>query len=120
VKTKLPVGSKLVEALVARHRIILLVEMSDKNKEQRINIAFCVKIIISASEMLALLTLVCGEYYMKKSRAFEWHRQFKGGREAVQDDPTEWAAKNAKHICICGQSTNFSKLRRLGVNLITE
>jgi len=62
-------------------------KMSDKNLEQQINIKFCVKIGKSASEMLALLTVAYGEYSMKKLSVFEWHRQFKEGREDVQDDP---------------------------------
>jgi hypothetical protein len=41
----------------------------------------------SASETLALLTVVYGEYAMKKSRVCEWHRPLKEGREDVQDDP---------------------------------
>jgi hypothetical protein len=40
--------------------------MSDKILEQPIIIKFCVKIGKSASETLALLTLVNGEYAMKK------------------------------------------------------
>ena len=54
--------------------------MSDKNLEQRINIKFCVKIGKSASETLTLLTVAYGEYVMKKSSVFEWHRQFKEWR----------------------------------------
>jgi hypothetical protein len=57
--------------------------MSDENLEQRININFCVKIGKSAYETLALLTVSCGEYAMKKSSALEWHRRFKEGREDV-------------------------------------
>jgi len=49
-------------------------EISDENLEQRINIKFCVKIDKSASETLALLTVAYGEYAMKKSSVFEWHR----------------------------------------------
>jgi len=45
-----------------------------------------VKIGKSVSEMLALLTVAYGEYTMKKSSVFEWHRWFKEGREDVQDD----------------------------------
>jgi len=47
---------------------------SDKNLEQRIKIKFCVKIGKSARETLALLTVAYGEYAMKKSSVFEWHR----------------------------------------------
>jgi len=57
--------------------------MSDKNLEQRINIKVCVKIGTSASETLALLTVVYGEYIKKKSSVFEWHRRFQEGREDV-------------------------------------
>jgi hypothetical protein len=28
-----------------------------------------------------------GDYAMKKSIVFEWHRRFKEGRDDVQDDP---------------------------------
>jgi hypothetical protein len=61
--------------------------MSDKNLEQRTNNKFCVKIGKCASETLALLTEVYGEYAMKNSSVFERHRRFKVGREDVQDDP---------------------------------
>jgi hypothetical protein len=53
--------------------------MSDKNLEQRINIKFCMKSGKSASETVALLTVAYGEYTMKKSSVFEWHRRFKEG-----------------------------------------
>jgi len=53
--------------------------VSYKNLEQWINIKFCVKIGKSTSEILALLTVTYGEYAMKKSSVFEWHRQFKEG-----------------------------------------
>jgi hypothetical protein len=61
--------------------------MCDKNLEQRINIKFCVRIGKNASETLALLTVAYGEYVIKKSSVFEWHRRLKKGREDVQDDP---------------------------------
>jgi transposase len=64
--------------------------MSDKNLEQRINITFCVKIGKSASETLALLAVVYGEYTVKK-----WHRQFKKGRD-VQGDPRSGQPKTQR------------------------
>jgi hypothetical protein len=39
----------------------------------------------SASEMLTLLTLAYGDYDMKRSSVFKWHRQLKEGRD-VRDD----------------------------------
>jgi hypothetical protein len=41
------------------------------------------KIVISTSERLALLTVAYGEYAMMRSSVFEWPRWFKGG----QGDP---------------------------------
>jgi len=70
--------------------------MSVKNLEQRINFKFCVKIVKSANEMLALLTVAYGEYALKKSSVFEWHRQFKEGREDVQDDPRSGKPKTQR------------------------
>ena len=61
--------------------------MSDKNLEQQINVKFCVKIGKSASEKLALLTVAYGEYAVRKSSVFEWHRWFKEGREGAHDSP---------------------------------
>jgi hypothetical protein len=85
--------------------------MSDKNLEQRINIRYCVKIGKSASETLAILIMAYGEYAMKKSSVFEWHRLFKEGREDVQDDSKKWAVKNSEDRCKCGQSTSLGALR---------
>jgi hypothetical protein len=44
--------------------------MGDKNLELQTNIKFYVKIGKSASEMLAILILACGEYAMKKLSVF--------------------------------------------------
>jgi hypothetical protein len=61
--------------------------MNDKNLEQWISIKFCVNVGKSASETLALLTVAYGEYAMKESSVFEWHRCLKEGWENMQDDP---------------------------------
>jgi predicted double-glycine peptidase len=55
--------------------------MNDKNLEQRITITFSLNIGKSDSEKLALLTEAYGEYAMKKSSVFEWHRRFKKGEK---------------------------------------
>jgi hypothetical protein len=71
-------------------------KMSNRSLEQWINIKFCVKIGKSTSETLALLTVAYGEYTMKKSSVFEWHRQFKEGREDVQDNPKSEQSKTQR------------------------
>jgi hypothetical protein len=59
-------------------------KISDKNLRQQVTIQFCVKIGKSDSEMLALLTLAYGEYTMKKSSVFEWHRRFTSAKKSMQ------------------------------------
>jgi transposase len=95
--------------------------MSDKNLEQGINIKFCATIGKSANETLALLTVTYCEYAMKKSSVSEWHRQFKEGREDVQDDPRSGQPKtqstdvNVDRVCTLVHSE-----RRLSARLIAE
>src|SRR5215469_4581081 len=96
-------------------------KMSDKNLEQRKNIKFCVKIGKSASETLALLTVACGEYGMKKSSVFEWHRRFKEGREDVQDDPRSEQPKTQRTDANVDRvRTLVCSDRKLGVRVIAE
>jgi hypothetical protein len=95
--------------------------MSDKNLVQRLNIRFCVNIGKSVSETLALLTVACDEYPMKKSSVSEWHRRFKHGREVAQDDQRSGQPKTER------TDTNVDRVRTLvlsdrmvGVRLIAE
>jgi hypothetical protein len=93
-------------------------KMSDKKLVQRINIKYCVKFGKSATEMLALLTVACGEYAMKKSSVFEWHRRFKEGREAVQDDPRSGQPKTQRiDANVDSVRTLVRSDRRLGVRV---
>jgi len=95
--------------------------MSDKNLEQPINTKFCVKIGKSASETLALLTVAYGEYAMKKSSVFEWHRRFKGGQEDVQDDPRSGQPKTQRTDANVNRVQTFvCSDQRLGVRVIAE
>ena len=95
--------------------------MSDKNLEQRINIQFCVKIGKSASETLALLTVAYGEYAMKKSSVFEWHRRFKEGQEYVQDDPRSGQLQTKRNDANVDRIRTLVRSdRRFGVGVIAE
>jgi hypothetical protein len=96
-------------------------EISDKNREQRINIRFYVKFVKSASETLALLTVAYGEYALKKLRVFERHRWFKGGREKVQDDPRSWQPKMQRTDANVDRVRTLVRSdRRLGMTVIAE
>jgi len=95
--------------------------MSDKNVDQRINIKCCVKIGKSASETSALLTVAYGEYAKKKSSVFEWHRQFKEGREDVQDDPRSGQPKTQRIDANVDRIRTLVRSDRiLGVRVIAE
>jgi len=95
--------------------------MSDKNLEQWINIKFCVKIGKSANETLALLTVAYGEYAMKKSSVFEWHRQFKERREDVQANPRSGQLKTQRTDANVDRVRTLVRSdRRLGVRVIAE
>jgi hypothetical protein len=95
--------------------------MSDMNLEQRINIKFCVKIDENASEMVALLTMAYGEYAMKKSIVFEWHRRFKEGQENVQDDPRSGQPKTQRTGANVDRVRTLVRSdRKLGVTLIEK
>jgi len=96
-------------------------KMSDKNLEQRISITFCVKIGKSASEMLDLLIMTYGEYAMKKSSVFKWHRRFKEGREDVKDDPRGGQTETQRADAYVDRvRTLMCSDRRVGVRVIAE
>jgi len=80
-----------------------------------------VKIGKSASETLALLTVAYGEYAMRKSSDFEWHRRFKEGREDVQNDPRNGQPKSQRtEANVDRVRTLVHSDRRLGVRVIAE
>ena len=51
--------------------------------EQRANLKFLAKLGKTPSESFAMLQQVYGEETMSCTRAFEWHKRFKEGREEV-------------------------------------
>ena len=55
--------------------------------EQRANLKFLAKLGKTPSESFAMLQQVYGKEMMSRTRAFEWHKRFKEGREEVEDDP---------------------------------
>jgi hypothetical protein len=60
--------------------------MSDRFLEQGINITFCAKLVKSASDTCAVLSVAYGGGDVKKSSVSEWHKRFKEDRENVEDD----------------------------------
>jgi hypothetical protein len=54
----------------------------DKNIEQRVYLKFANG--ISCSESLKMLQKACGESTLSKSRAYEWYKASKGGRDVME------------------------------------
>lgn len=59
----------------------------DKNIEQRICIKFCLKNEISCADALKMLQKCYGDETISKSSVYNWYKDFKNGREAVEDEP---------------------------------
>jgi hypothetical protein len=74
----------------------------------------------SASETLALLTLAYGQYAVKKSTVFEWHKLIKKGQD-VQDDPRSGQSKTQRtYADVDRLQTLVRSDRRSGARLIAE
>ena len=56
------------------------------SREQRANLKFLTKLGKTPSESFEMLQQVYGEEALSRTRAFEWHKRFKEGREEVEDD----------------------------------
>ena len=62
-----------------------------------------------------------GEYAMKKSSVFEWHRRFKEGREDVQEEPRRGQPKTQRADANVDRVRTFVRSdRRLDVRVIAE
>ena len=75
--------------------------------EQRVNLKFLVKLGKTASESYALLHQVYGELTMSRTRTFEWHKQFKEGREDCEDDPRSGRPLTSRSV------ENIDRVRQL-------
>jgi len=85
------------------------------------SLKFCVKIGNCASETLDILKVAFGEYGVKKSSVFEWHRRFKEGREDVQDDQRSGQPKTKRTDANGNRVRNLVRWdKKLGVRVIAE
>ena len=91
------------------------------SREQRANLKFLAKLGKTPSESFAMLQQVYGEETMSRTRAFEWHKRFKEGREEVEDDPRSGrpsTRRTADNIERVKQMVRAD--RRLTVRMIAE
>ncbi|UYV80125.1 NR6A1 [Cordylochernes scorpioides] len=65
----------------------------EQKLKQRICIAFCVKLQISAAETFEMLNRAFPNDAPKRTTVFEWHSRFKVGRISIEDDPRQGSPK---------------------------
>ena len=75
--------------------------------EQRINIKICIKLGKTATKILKMLSEVCGDSSMSRTKVFEWHKLFVKGREDVEDDT------KSGRPCTSTTDANIEKVRQL-------
>jgi len=90
-----------------------------ENIEQRICIKFCVANEISCADALKMLQKAYGDSALSKTRAYEWHKAFKEGREVIEDLPrsgrpstslTEDNIKKVKEIVLENRNSSLREI----------
>ena len=89
--------------------------------EQRANLKFFAKISKTPSESFAMLQQVYWEEKMSCTRAFEWHKRCKEGREEVEDDPRSGRPSTSRTAANIERVKQMVRAdRRLTVRMIAE
>ncbi|XP_054715265.1 protein GVQW3-like [Uloborus diversus] len=58
----------------------------ERTIEQRLNIKFCVKLKKTPTETLQIINEVYGEEALSRTQVFQWHKNFREGRDDVHDE----------------------------------
>ena len=92
-----------------------------RSVEQRYAIKFCMKLGKTASEALEMLRTAYGEAALSSAQVFRWHKAFKDGREAVEDEQRSGRPSTSR----TDENVAFIKAamdrdRRLNVRLIAD
>ena len=91
------------------------------SRERRANLKFLAKLGKTPSKSFAMLLQVYRKERISRTRAFEWHKRFKEGREEVEDDPRSGrpsTSRTADNIERVKQMVRAD--RRLVVRMIAE
>jgi hypothetical protein len=58
----------------------------DVKEEQRVAIKFCCNVDFSATKTVELIQKAYDNAALKRTTIFDWHKQFREGRDSVKDD----------------------------------
>jgi len=87
------IGVSGVAVVVKSERLTLTVVVTlcqcremDVKEGQSVAIKFCCKVDFSATKTIELIQKAFGDAALSQTTIFEWHKQFREGRESVKDD----------------------------------
>ena len=88
-------GSQYVSKVSGSFCVLSLAKMQ-RSLEQRYAIKFCVKLGKSGSETLQVLRTAYGDAVLSSAQALRWHKEFKDGRESVEDGQRAWRPSTSR------------------------
>ena len=66
--------------------VVLVTKMEKRNLEQRVAIKLCARLGETASETYGKIVKMHGDSALSRAQVFRWHKEFKEGRESVEDE----------------------------------
>ena len=93
----------------------------DGGNEQRVDIKFCFKSGLFATETLVLVQKAYGNEALNRSNVFRWYSRFRDGRELVEDDERDGRPKSTRtEVNIAAVADLVKNDRRIGSRMIPE
>jgi hypothetical protein len=75
----------------------------------RVDIKYCFKACLSATETLVLVQKTYGNEAVNRKSVFRWYSRFRGGRELVEDDERGGRPKSTRTEVNIAAVTDFVK-----------
>ncbi len=88
--------------------------------EQRAVIKFCVQLKKTGVETLSMIWEAFGDETMSQTRVYDWHKQFREGRESIEDDERAGRLSTSKTEENVKVREVLNSDRRLSVRLIAD
>ena len=87
----------------------------DVKEEQGVAIMFCCKVDFSATKIVELIQKTYGNAALSRIIIFEWHKQFREGRESVKNDEC-----SGRHTTRRSRRQNGQKRSKMSSRLIAD